>query len=314
MTVTAVLESFPFPFEEDTFRYSNNSVPLEPPVCIEITPEYRKEIALKRRLLDTHFDRCYRSLPHTLDAQREAADLIIEQFSAFYPEHFAVVHDGQRTEVFNKLTGEKEIFGCGKLRQGEEEPLYKIGRHVQEDLILMMQRDGELYLDAGQLCFPANWSLAFDIGMAFGAIHDPVPRLSKSRLLEKIRKFIMRIEPEQPWTRKNWSLTVDRQLDTPLETVSSWGRKRQEITPENAGDRIHLRVEVQKLFRLPASHSILFSIHTHLLSVRELAGNQEWLRRFRSVVEELPDDVAAYKGLAPFRKALLEHLRLELRR
>ena len=42
--------------------------------------------------------------------------------------------------------------------------------------------------------------------------------------------------------------TVDRQLDTPLETLSSWGKKRKEITSENAGERIHLRVEVQKLF------------------------------------------------------------------
>ncbi|WP_256942263.1 DUF3445 domain-containing protein [Bacillus sp. OV166] len=47
------------------------------------------------------------------------------------------------------------------------QPLDFIGRHVQEDIIFMMQRDGDLYLDAGQLCFPANWSLAFDLGLYF---------------------------------------------------------------------------------------------------------------------------------------------------
>lgn len=298
------LNHFPFPLDEDAFRYSNNSIPLEPPICIDVTENYNDEIKLKRRLLEQHPDRCFRSLPHTMEAQREVVDLLTHEFTKVYPEYFIVERTENNIILQNQLTGDEEIFDGGD----PQEPLYKIGRHVQEDLLLLTQRDGELYLDAGQLCFPSNWSLAFNIGMAFKMIHDPVPELSRSRLLEKIRKFIMRLEPGKPWTRKNWSLTVDRQLDTPLETLSSWGKKRKEITAENAGDRIHLRVEVQKLFRLPATNSILFTIHTHLLPVQRLHEKPEWFKRFQSVLKDLPEEVAEYKGMSAYKNDLIEYL------
>lgn len=306
------LDQFPFPFDGDTYRYSNNAVLLDPPVCIELTNEYKEEIFLKRNLLSQNPERCYKSLPHTLGAQWEAVDFLLHELSSVYPQYFLLDESGNKRTFYNKLTEEKESFILGERQSLSEEPLNFIGRHVQEDLILMTQRDGDLYLDAGQLCFPANWSLAFNMGMPFRDIHFPVPGLSESRLLEKIRRFIMRIEPGQPWVRRNWSLTVDRQLDTPLETLSSWGKKREQITAENAGDRIHLRVEVQKLFRLPGSNSILFSIHSHLLPVVELVENRQWLSRFCSVLKELPDPVAEYKGLAPYRDALIEYLQGEI--
>ncbi|HEX7066278.1 MAG TPA: DUF3445 domain-containing protein [Bacillales bacterium] len=302
------VNEFPFPFNGDTYRYSNNAVPLDPPVCPEVTDDYREEILLKRNLLSQNPERCFQSLPHTMEAQWEAVDLIMHELNDVYPESFRLVESGNKRILYNNLTGEEESFVFGDSQSLSDEPLNMIGRHVQEDLIIMTQRDGDLYLDAGQLCFPANWSLAFDIGMAFGDIHFPVPELSGSRLLEKIRRFIMRIEPGQPWVRKNWSLTVDHQLDTPLETSASWGKKKHAMTTENVGERTHLRVECQKLFRLPGSNSILFSIHTHLLPVEALIENKQWLRRLCSVLEELPNPVAEYKGLAPFRATLIEYL------
>lgn len=302
------LGTFPFPFTRDTFRYSNNTIPLDPPVCTEITEFYKEEIVLKRNLLAEHPERCFRALPHTLEAQWEAVDLLLQELNDVYPQHFEVEGDDNERTLYNRLTGEKETFSPDL-----PEPLNKIGRHVQEDLLLLTQRDGNLYLDAGQLCFPANWSLAFNIGNVFESIHFPVPGFSGSRLLEKIRKFIMRIEAGQPWVRRNWSLTVDRHLDTSLETSSSWGSKRKAITVDNAGSRIHLRVEVQKLFRLPGSNSILFSIHTHLLPVKELVENPQWLRRFHSVLTELPKEISDYKGITPFRTELIQYLEREIK-
>ncbi|HET7578968.1 MAG TPA: DUF3445 domain-containing protein [Bacillales bacterium] len=306
--MAADLASFPFPFKDGTYRYSNNAIPLEPPVCIELTHEYKDEIELKRYLLDRHPGRCFQSLPHSMRAQWEALDLLVHELSETYPQQFYLREQGNHWTFSNILTREKASFTYGDPESLPEEPLNFIGRHVQEDLIIMGQRDGELYLEAGQLCFPANWSLAFNLGMAFKDIHFPVPELSGSRLLEKIRRFIMRIEPARPWVRRNWSLTIDRQLDTSLETLSSWGKKKYEITPDNAGERVHLRVEVQKLFRLPGSHSILFSIHTHLLPVEKLILNEQWCNRFYSVLRELPEPIADYKGLVPFREPLMAYL------
>jgi hypothetical protein len=78
------------------------------------------------------------------------------------------------------------------------------------------------------------------------------------------------MESGKPWTRLNWTLTAEPILDTFPETFDDWGVKKEKITPDNAGKRNHWRVEDQRLFRLPRSNGILFSIHTHLISLDEL--------------------------------------------
>lgn len=37
-------------------------------------------------------------------------------------------------------------------------------------------------MDAGQLCFPANWSLAFNAGMTYLEFHSPVLVFSSTGL------------------------------------------------------------------------------------------------------------------------------------
>ncbi len=37
------------------------------------------------------------------------------------------------------------------------------------------------------------------------------------------------------------------------------------MTPENVGDKVHLRVELQALWRLPRSNAIVFSIRGYLI-------------------------------------------------
>lgn len=154
------------------------------------------------------------------------------------------------------------------------EPLDFIGRHVQEDLIFMMERDGELYLDAGQLCFPANWSLAFNMGMSFKEIHGPIPGFKNEGLDQRIFTFLMRMEAGDPWVRRNWSLMAGDRLDTSFETYDEWGKGRRNVTRENVGKYVHVRVEVQKLYRLPGSRGLLFTIHTYLLQLEEFTKNE----------------------------------------
>jgi hypothetical protein len=306
--VNDLLTRFPFPFQEDTYRFSNNSVPLEEPVCFEITPEYRDEIALKRQLLQNHHRRCYQSLPHTLEAQWEIVELVTDGMVRYYPEYFLVEKRGRDWVLENRLTGETQRFVFGDAGSLPCEPLDFIGRHLQEDCILMMQRDDDLYLDAGQLCFPANWSLQFNTGMNFLQIHSPIPHFNDDGLADRIRTFIKRIDAGQPWIRRNWSLNAGRRLDTSLETFHLWGQARKQVTADNAGEMVHLRVEVQKLFRLPRSNGVLFTIHTHLLPLRELVRNREWARQLYHVLRELPDYIVDYKGITLYREPTLEYL------
>lgn len=303
------LEAFPFPFKEDVYRYSNNSIPLEQPNCIEITSSYLNEIQLKRELIRQYPDRCYQSLPHTMKGQWEIVELVIEHLQNVYPNWFQIEKENENWTFHNKLLDEKHIFRFGDGTSIPCEPLDFIGRHVQEDLIYMKQRDGDLYLEAGQLCFPANWSLAFDLGMSFKEIHKPIPGFKEDDLDARILQFLLNLEAGKPWWRKNWSLMAGNRLDTSLETFDVWGKGRKEVTKNNVGNFVHLRVEVQKLFRLPRTNGILFTIHTHMLSLEKLAANMEWAKQFYHILQELPPHIVDYKGLSLFKELVVEYLK-----
>lgn len=306
---------FPYPFgDQNVYRYSNNAVPLNPPKAVEITEQYVTEIHLKRKLLTDHPSRCFQSFPHTMDAQWEIVELIINHLTIYYPDQFELVKNGDQWIFSNHYTNEDISFTFGDKTTLELEPLDFIGRHVQEDLILMMQRDGDLFLDAGQLCFPANWSLYFDLGMSFKEIHSPIPGFQDEGLENRILQFLLRMEAGKPWGRRNWSLMAGGRLDTSLETFSEWGQVRKQVTKENAGELVHFRVEVQKLFRLPKSNGILFTIHSHVLPLKKFIQHRPWLEQFYAILKELPEFIYDYKGISLFRVQVLEYLEEELKK
>ena len=308
-----IIERFPFPFKGDSYRYSNNSAPLNPPVVLTITPEYFEEIELKRNLLENRKEQTYQSFTHSIEAQWEILEMIMNEMVSVHPNYFSLYKNEDHWTFQNHLLEEEESFIFGDLSSLPYEPLDFIGRHVQEDLIYLGQRDGELYMDAGQLVFPANWSIAFDLGMNFLEIHQPVPKaFSGSGLVEKVRSFILRMEAGQPWTRFNWTVTVEPILDTSPETFDEWGPKKERVTSDNAGELVYLRVEDQRLFRLPRSNGILFSIHTHLISLEELVQNPQWMEQLYNVLNDLPDDIAEYKGFISYKDKLVKYLEQQM--
>ncbi|MEI2666196.1 heme-dependent oxidative N-demethylase family protein [Rossellomorea sp. LJF3] len=302
------VDSFPYPFKGDVYRYSNNSVPLEEPSCVEVTTSYSEEIKLKRKLLTGHPRRCFQSRPHTLKAQWEIVEMVITHLTTYYPQRFSLERNEGEWTFHNHILEEDTTFTFGDEATLSLEPLDFIGRHVQEDLIFMMQRDGDLYMDAGQLCFPANWSLAFNIGMSFEEIHGPIPGFKDEGLDQRILRFLMRMEAGDPWVRRNWSLMAGNRLDTSLETFDEWGKGRGKVSRENVGGYVHFRVEVQKLFRLPGCNGLLFTIHTYLLPLEEFVKNHEWTNEFYHILQELPDHIADYKGIALFKKEVIGYL------
>jgi hypothetical protein len=306
------LESFPYPFKEEIYRYSNNSILLDPPVSIEITPKYENEIKLKRSLLHNSSSHCYQALPTSFEGQWEIVELVLDHLIRYYPNYFEVHKGHEYWTIYNKLLLEEEQFSFGDLTSVLGKPLNFIGRHVQEDLIYMSQRDGDLFLDAGHLCFPSNWSLTFKLGMRFKEIHQPIPMFSENSLDDRILRFLKNIEQGTPWTRKNWSLMAGKRLDTSLETFDQWGKDRKKVTVDNVGNFVHLRVEVQKLFRLAASNGLLFTIHTHLLSLEQLSLKKEWLAQFYKILCELPDFILDYKGISSYKKEVITYLKNKL--
>jgi hypothetical protein len=309
------IRRFPFPFAADGYMYSVNLVPAGQGApgtfdehLFDIDEHYLTEAAERRRILDEDHDRRYLTLPHMRDAQWDFLEMGMTHLAAGYPQHFTLTRDGDRWHWENHLLRSAQDFTFGDDATLPMEPLEFIGRQMQGDFCLLDQREGDLYLDAGLVTFPADWSLAFDLGMTFEEWHGPVPLAHPKGVFTRAKKFLMNLQVDQPWQRFNWTITVNPRLDTSPELYPLWGPDRTTVTAGNAGEKAHLRVEVQVLARLPRSHGVLFSIRTYLIRLDELATNPEWAKRLRRVLVSLPDEIADYKGLARTRGPIIEWL------
>jgi dimethylamine monooxygenase subunit A len=188
------------------------------------------------------------------------------------------------------------------------EPMEYIGRQVQGDFSIQDQRDNQLWMDAGIITSQADWSLDFDVGMNFLEWHAPVPLAHQIGVFERALKFLLNLQIGNPVRRLNWTMTVNPRLDTSPENYHKWGKDRTTVTPENVGKKVHLRVEMQGLFRLPRSNAILFSIRGYLMSLDQLVTVPKWGRRLHRVLKTLPDELVTYKGLSRYHGTTVDWL------
>ena len=305
---------FPFPFPEDRYHYSVNIEPAasrEPGSVFEhlfdIDEHYRSEVAECALVLENDPRRAI-VMPHMQIASWDALELIMEHLAADYPDWFALERDEDRWQWTNRALGIEQTFRFGDESTLPYAPLEYIARQTQGDFALLDQRDGDLFMDAGVITSPADWSLAFDAGMSFKQWHAPVPLAHQMGVFERALKYLLAIQAGAPVRRLNWTLTVSPRLDTSPETYHEWGRDRGIVTAHNAGELVHLRVELQTMARLPRSHALMFSIRTYLCSVADICTNAAWAQRLHRVLRDLPAPIADYKGMTRYRPALVEWL------
>jgi hypothetical protein len=270
---------------------------------IDVDADYAAELALRREVLDRDPTRC-QQLPHMRVAGWDALTTLLPELAAARPDAMSLARDGDRWTWRNGLLGTTTTFTVGDDDSVPGGPLALLGSQVQEDVVLLDQREGSLWADAGLVTFAADWSMGFDVGMRFLEVHGPVPRVHEAGVVQRAQQFLMRLQPGQEFRRTNWTMTVDRRLDSSTETYPEWARDRRLVATDPAlPDRLHLRVEVQHLIRLGVSDAVCFLIRTHLLSLRELATVPPWRQRLAAVLTELPEDMADYKGLTRYRRA-----------
>ncbi|MEO9329554.1 DUF3445 domain-containing protein [Gordonia aurantiaca] len=321
-TATDLVTGFPFPFPEDRYRYSTNVEPAEQPVItpagqwgtavVDIDSEYRSELDQRAVILAADPSR-HAVLPHMIPAAWDAMLTLMRELDAVYPDQMRLEHLGGDEWLWrNDLLGIEQRFRYADASTLPDEPLRFIASQVQEDIALLDQRNDQLFVDAGVVTFAADWSFGFDVGMSFLEIHGPVPRIRKEGVITRAHEFLKRLQPHQPYRRTNWTLTIDRRLDVSTEIYHEWGPDReaiQRVDDDEFGRRVHLRVEVQHLIRLPDSGAIMFLIRTYMLPLEQLATVEPWRRRAAEVFAELPADMAEYKGIIKYRDRAAEYLR-----
>ncbi|MBR9884824.1 MAG: DUF3445 domain-containing protein, partial [Oceanospirillales bacterium] len=238
---------FPFPFPEDEYMYSVNIEPHVTPGpegsvyehLLDIDEHYLSEMHERDLVLKENPKRCL-AMPHMDLACWDMIDRVMTCFAADYPEHFSLEREGDHWTWENKLLNIKDSFTFGDSSTLPMPPMEYIGRQVQGDFALLDQRDGDLFLDAGIVTCPADWSLAFDAGMSFKEWHGPVPLAHGMGVFDRALKYLCAIPQGRPVRRLNWTLTINARMDTSPETYPQWGTDRPSVTRANVGENVHL--------------------------------------------------------------------------
>lgn len=311
---------FPFPFDRDEYRYSVNIEPHTPGKpgsvfehAIDVDEHYVSEMQDRALVLAEDTLRC-QSLPHMDLAGWDLLDLLMTNQAADYPEHFTLEQAGDRWHWVNRPLGIDDTFafgdtatlpaapGCSLQADGPMGPMEYITRQSQGDFCLLDQRDDDLWMDAGIVTTQADWSLDFDLGMNFLEWHGPVPLAHEMGVFDRALKYLLNLQQGRPVRRLNWTMTINPRLDTSPENYNKWGIDRATVTPENVGEKVHLRVELQSFFRLPRSNAIVFPIRCYLISLQDLVTVPGWGQRLHRVLGSLPPELVEYKGLSLFHE------------
>jgi dimethylamine monooxygenase subunit A len=165
-------------------------------------------------------------------------------------------------------------------------PLDAAGRLVQEDLCLLVERDGAPHLDAASLCFPSYWRLADKLGRPMAEVHGPVAHYA-DELAAKVDRFLQRLPADRPVWRRNWSIHDDPTYFLPDPTPP------RTVEPP-AG--LWLRSERQTLRRLTTPGVVLFTIRTQQVPLATLATHPDVAHRMATAIDAWSPTLAAYKG------------------
>lgn len=308
------IRRFPFPFDKDDYMYAVN---IEPHTkgrpgsvfehAFDVDEHYVAEMKDRAIVLDEDPLRC-QSLPHMTLHGWDLLELIMVEKAKDYPDLFQLHRDGDRWHWINKPLGIDQKFTFLDDSTLPYGPMEYITRQTQGDFAVLDAREGNLWMDAGMVTTQADWSLDFDIGMNFFEWHAPVPKAHEMGIFKRALKFLNNVQLGAPVRRFNWTMTVNPLLDTSPENYHKWGIQKSQLTPENVGQKQHLRVELQTFWRLPRSNGLAFPIRCYLISLEELTSVPKWGRRLHRVIRDLPDELADYKGFASNRDIIVDYL------
>jgi hypothetical protein len=302
------------------------SVPLAE--WIELDNEFPKYHATKARRIQERGAKCCRTAPEALLAAWE----LLEELGRYLPGRYPGLYkrgvrgeDGGKEVVVleNLWSGEKfQVEPPDSGDEGEwEDPMQTCARLVQDDLVIMTERDdGQYYLTAGAVLLPGFWRLEDKFGMPLSEIHTSgdVPQF-REKLERGMVNLFRRLKPEEMVGRNNYFFQVDDDLawswsigsedreegdGKGRSQHSSWGTAEK----NRAIEHHYFRSERQTLRRLPKTGGVVFTIRTYFHPVTEIAEEDYVPGRLASAVRSWGDDVSRYKGRERYGDVLLEYL------
>ena len=94
-----------------------------------------------------------------------------------------------RLDMAEPILGIEDRFSFGDAATLPYSPFEDITRQAQSDFTLQDQRDNDLFVDGGMVTTQADWSLEFDVGMAFHEWHAPVQLAHEAGVFDRALNF-----------------------------------------------------------------------------------------------------------------------------
>ena len=184
---------------------------------------------------------------------------------------------------------------------------------IPEDILIVVPNISakggkEWRLQAGLLAFPGHWRLADKMGKTLAAIHAPVPEFQE-KLNAHIDRFFANMQIGAISWRQNWSVQRDSRLFAPMREAGL----ETSLTPQEAGQQIHIRIETQHFYKLPKSDAVIFAIRTSLAPLNFWQKNPEPIAALLVQIEKLGSDMLGYKSIEALRPALHHWLESHIR-
>lgn len=316
------LTRLPWPFapDERVFRYTVNVEParrrVETPAghwgehVVDLGDDYQEQMQLRRELLQRDPGR-RQVLPHMEPACWDMLLFLLRELVSARPDAMCLVQRGDVLSWTNTLLGIEQSFVLGDRSTLPTDPLTFIACQVPDDILMVVDRGGRLWFDAALVTWAAAWSVKFDVGMHLEEIHNPVPGLNPDGVTTRATRFMRSLTSDQIYRRVNWTFSAhgSPRRDISLETKPEWHTDVAQLVRDSDYGRLQLRIELEHLTRLPLTGTLTFNIRTYMAPLSEIATIPQWREQLADVVAELPDDIAEYKGIAPYRSEVVTWLR-----
>ena len=262
MTLSA-LDLKPPPYQPYTWAAADFQLGLRainPRQWVLMDANFTATMREKRALLAAHADKYYRTIPSSLPAQHELRERIAAHLVSDYPDFFS----RQGSVITSRADGHQ----CD-LHDDVLEPLLQLSHLIEEDFMLVEQREGVPCISAASNVYSSSGRIVSSVGANIESAHQFVPTLNE-KLAPRINRVLNSVHTEAPCERFNWQLTPMARLffppDNPHEANAAAMHavaERLHRNPLETGRLLWIRVERQTLSRLPRSKAVAFSLHTY---------------------------------------------------
>lgn len=256
----------------------------DPSTLVEMDHTYLERIRHRRQLLAMHPNETHAANPVSITAVNELYQFFMSYYlPTRFPNMLRLQEDNLLCTVTNETFPTSTSSPKGMDLDVAVDALRVLSGLIDLDVLVLLplapDLDGSIRhtLEAYTVCFPNGFNTAKKMGLRLADIHAPVPGYAQ-KLGKSMDRYFERLTAGNWVQRANWTITTHSKLYTPGDDGEENHLKSgQEIPTTNKGFRIEdcrVRVESQKLFRMPGTGAIVFAFKTYLTPLRDVKESE----------------------------------------